>query len=72
MKKWIKRLFIASALIILLGMGAVVGIYYHLKSDLPDVATIQDIKLQVPMKIFSIDGELISKDPIAFMYTSFI
>jgi len=61
MKKWIKRLFIASALIILLGLGSVVGIYYHLKSDLPDVATIQDIKLQVPMKIFSIDGELISQ-----------
>ena len=61
MKKWIKRLFIVSALIILLAMGAVVGIYYHLKSDLPDVATIQDIKLQVPMKIFSIDGELISQ-----------
>ncbi|PKF61478.1 penicillin-sensitive transpeptidase [Psychromonas sp. psych-6C06] len=61
MKKWIKRLFIASALMLLLGLGSIVGIYYHLKSDLPDVATIQDIKLQVPMKIFSIDGELISQ-----------
>ncbi|WP_028866316.1 penicillin-binding protein 1A [Psychromonas hadalis] len=61
MKKWIKRFFIASALMILLGLGIIVGIYYHLKSDLPDVATIQDIKLQVPMKIFSIDGELLSQ-----------
>ncbi|GLS90649.1 penicillin-binding protein 1A [Psychromonas marina] len=61
MKQWIKRFFIASALIILLGLGSVIGIYYHLKSDLPDVATIQDIKLQVPMKIFSHDGELISQ-----------
>lgn len=61
MKKWIKRLLIATALIILLGFGAIVGIYFHLKSDLPDVATIQDIKLQVPMKVFSIDGELISQ-----------
>jgi len=61
MKKWIKRLFIASTLLLLLGFGAIIGIYYHLKSDLPDVATIQDIKLQVPMKVFSIDGELISQ-----------
>ncbi|MEI6898013.1 MAG: PBP1A family penicillin-binding protein, partial [Psychromonas sp.] len=61
MKKWIKRFFLMLALIILLGLGAIAGIYYHLKSDLPDVATIQDIKLQVPMKIFSIDGELISQ-----------
>lgn len=61
MKKWFKRLFIASMLLILLGLGAIVGIYYHLKSDLPDVATIQNIKLQVPMKVFSADGELISQ-----------
>ena len=46
---------------VLLGLGSIVGIYYHLKSDLPDVATIQDIKLQVPMKVFSIDGELLSQ-----------
>jgi penicillin-binding protein 1A len=61
MKRWIKRLFIASALIALLGLGSIVGIYYHLKSDLPDVATIQDIQLQVPMKVFSLDGELLSQ-----------
>lgn len=61
MKRWIKRFFIASALLALLGLGVIIGIYYHLKSDLPDVATIQDIKLQVPMKVFSIDGELLSQ-----------
>jgi len=61
MKKWIKRFFIASSLMVLLGLGIIVGIYYHLKSDLPDVATIQDIKLQVPMKVFSLDGELLSQ-----------
>jgi penicillin-binding protein 1A len=61
MSRWIKRFFIASALIALLGLGVIIGIYYHLKSDLPDVATIQDIELQVPMKVFSIDGELLSQ-----------
>tara|TARA_R110001583_G_scaffold7720_9_gene37945 strand:+ start:31745 stop:34300 length:2556 start_codon:yes stop_codon:yes gene_type:complete len=61
MNRWIKRFFITSALIALLGLGVIIGIYYHLKSDLPDVATIQDIQLQVPMKVFSIDGELLSQ-----------
>lgn len=61
MKRWLKRFFIASALLFLLGLTSIIGIYYHLKSDLPDVATIQDIKLQVPMRVFSLDGELLSQ-----------
>jgi len=61
MIKWIKRLFLVSILAGLLGAGAITAIYYHVKSDLPDTASIQDIQLQVPMKVFSIDGELISQ-----------
>ena len=61
MIKWIKRLFFVSILLCLAGIGTIVAIYYHVKADLPDVASIQDIQLQVPMKVFSIDGELISQ-----------
>lgn len=46
---------------IIIGFGSIITIYYSLKSDLPDVASIQDIKLQVPMKVFSLDGELLSQ-----------
>lgn len=61
MTKWIKRLFLIFSLIGLMGLTTIVAIYYNLKSDLPDVASIQDIQLQVPMKVFSIDGELLSQ-----------
>ena len=58
---WIKRLFFVSIILCLLGVGTIIALYYHIKSDLPDVASIQNIQLQVPMKVFSIDGELISQ-----------
>jgi penicillin-binding protein 1A len=61
MMKWIKRLFIVAIIFVLLGVATVAVIYYQLKSDLPDVTSIQDIPLQVPMKVLSKDGELISQ-----------
>lgn len=61
MMKWIKRLVLFSTFIGLAGIGTIVAIYYHVKSDLPDVATITEIQLQVPMKVYSIDGELLSQ-----------
>ncbi|WP_180706044.1 penicillin-binding protein 1A [Psychromonas sp. CD1] len=61
MMKWLKRLFFTFILFTVLGIITVAGIYYSVKNDLPDVASIQNIKLQVPMKVYSIDGELISQ-----------
>ena len=61
MLKWIKRIFFVSIIFCLIGIAGIVSIYYMVKADLPDVASIQDIQLQVPMKVFSIDGELISQ-----------
>jgi penicillin-binding protein 1A len=61
MMKWFKRFVIICIFLGFCGVVTIVAIYYHLKADLPDVATIQDIQLQVPMKVFSIDGELLSQ-----------
>ena len=61
MMKWIKRLILLSMFTGLLGIAAIVAIYYYVKSDLPDVATITDIQLQVPMRVYSLDGELLSQ-----------
>ena len=61
MVRWIKRLFILAIILIIVGLVSVTVIYYQLKSELPDVTTIQDTPLQVPMKVFSKDGELISQ-----------
>ncbi|MFQ3176243.1 MAG: penicillin-binding protein 1A [Psychromonas sp.] len=61
MMQWIKRLVLFSIFMGLAGITAIVAIYYLVKSDLPDVASITEIQLQVPMKVYSIDGELLSQ-----------
>lgn len=54
---------IFSALFSLLILGGVIGglLYMHIKSDLPDVATLKDVELQQPMQIFTLDGKLIGE-----------
>ena len=58
------------ALIVLLGLGAiatisavagVVGAYYYVQPGLPAPETIRDIPLQIPLRIYSRDGYLISE-----------
>tara|TARA_R110001583_G_scaffold6499_2_gene32819 strand:- start:5336 stop:7915 length:2580 start_codon:yes stop_codon:yes gene_type:complete len=61
MIKWIKRLFIVAIVLGLIGVAAVTFIYFQLKANLPDVTSIQEIPLQVPMKVLSKDGQLISQ-----------
>ena len=46
---------------ILMGAVTICGIYFYLKDDLPDVTTLQDVRLQTPMQVFTADGELISQ-----------
>ncbi len=58
------------ALIVMLGLGAiggigatagVIGAYYFVQPGLPPAETIRDIPLQIPLRIFSRDGYLISE-----------
>ena len=35
--------------------------YKYVEADLPDVATLKDVKLQTPMQVYSADGELIAQ-----------
>jgi penicillin-binding protein 1A len=54
---------VAAAGVALLG-GATLGLlgaYQYLQPALPDVASIRDIQLQVPMRVFSRDGRLIDQ-----------
>ncbi len=46
-----------AALILLAGSGA----YYYLAPSLPDVATLRDVRLQVPLRIYSRDGRLLAQ-----------
>ncbi|MFB9136468.1 penicillin-binding protein 1A [Vibrio olivae] len=59
--KFIKRFFIFILICMILGVGAIFGLYYYVKADLPDVATLREVKLQTPMQVFSQDGQLISQ-----------
>jgi penicillin-binding protein 1A len=43
---------------LLLGL---LGAYQYLRPSLPDVSTIKDIRLQVPLRVFSRDGRLIAQ-----------
>lgn len=59
--KFLKRLFIFIFVCIVLGIAALVATYFYLKPQLPDVATIRDVKLQTPMQVYSQDGLLIAQ-----------
>jgi penicillin-binding protein 1A len=55
--KFILKLFIGLFL-----CGLIIGIagYSYYSKDLPDVATLKDVRLQTPMQVLSKDGELIA------------
>ncbi len=51
--------FIVCCLV--LGAGSIFGLYKYVESELPDVATLKDVRLQVPMQVLSAEGELIAQ-----------
>ncbi|SJL83725.1 penicillin-binding protein 1A [Vibrio palustris] len=59
--KFIKRLLIFSLICIILGATTVFGFYLYVKPELPDVATLKDVKLQTPMQVYSQDGKLMAQ-----------
>ncbi|MCK5819241.1 MAG: PBP1A family penicillin-binding protein [Psychromonas sp.] len=61
MLKCFKRIFFAFVAMGLLGLISLAVIYFSIKSSLPSVAAIKETKLQVPLKIYSVNGELISQ-----------
>ena len=59
--KFVKYFLILAVCCILLGAGSIYGLYRYIEPQLPDVATLKDVRLQIPMQIYSADGELIVK-----------
>lgn len=43
------------------GMVVLLGTYFYIKSDLPSVDVLKDVRLQTPMRIYTQDGKLISQ-----------
>jgi penicillin-binding protein 1A len=58
-KKLFRNLIILVLVSSLLGVCAIGITYLVLEPDLPDVETLRDIQLQVPLRVFSEDGKLL-------------
>jgi penicillin-binding protein 1A len=54
--RWIFVFFIVSSLLAVSAIGIT---YLILEPDLPDVETLRDVQLQVPLRVFSADGKLL-------------
>lgn len=59
--KFVKYLLLFVIFCILLGTGSIFGLYKYIEPQLPDVATLKEVKLQTPMQVYSADGELIAQ-----------
>ncbi|WP_420299576.1 peptidoglycan glycosyltransferase/peptidoglycan DD-transpeptidase MrcA [Edwardsiella tarda] len=59
--KFVKYLIIFVLCCILLGVATVFGLYKYVEPQLPDVATLKDVRLQTPMQVYSADGYLIAQ-----------
>jgi penicillin-binding protein 1A len=53
-------LALAFTLLLLVGMGFA-GAYQYLAPELPDAATLRDVKTQLPLRVYSRDGRLIAQ-----------
>ncbi len=55
--RWLTLLAFAS---VLLGLIAIYAVYRYFEPQLPEVASLKDVRLQVPLKVYSRDGKLIA------------
>jgi len=58
-KKLLRWLLVALLVSSILGISAIGIVYLVLAPDLPDVETLRDVQLQVPLRVFSEDGKLL-------------
>lgn len=63
--KWLLKLFKIGLILALLGIiaggAALVAAHIYITPDLPDIEELRKVQLQVPLKVYSKDGELIAE-----------
>jgi penicillin-binding protein 1A len=59
--KLLKPALITISVTFVVGIAILLGTYFYIKSDLPSVDVLKDVRLQTPMRIFTQDGKLISQ-----------
>ena len=60
MKKALRSIFRLLLVASVLGLTTILVTYLIVSKDLPDVETLRDIQLQVPLRVYTSDGKLIS------------
>ena len=58
---WIKRFIIFGLILGVIGFATAGTIIFRMLPTLPSIDTIRDIQLQVPLRVFTIDGQLIGE-----------
>ena len=64
MKTFLRLTYVAASLALVFGMAgtlAVLGGYYYVRPSLPDVETLREVKLEVPLRVYTRDGRLLSQ-----------
>lgn len=59
--KLLKPALITVFVLLAVGVTTLLGTYFYIKSDLPSVDVLKDVRLQTPMRIYTQDGKLISQ-----------
>lgn len=59
--KFVKYFLILAMCCIVLGAASIYGLYKYIEPQLPDVATLKDVRLQTPMQVYSAEGDLIAQ-----------
>jgi len=61
LKKLFKSILITLSALFILGVITVAGIYFYLAPNLPSIETLKEVKLQVPLRVYTADKKLISE-----------
>lgn len=64
MQRWIKyslTLACAGLACGILGLGVAIGAYYYVEPGLPDPDQLREVKLQIPLSVYSRDGRLLAQ-----------
>ena len=56
-----KYLFFLFLGLIIIGASTLIGTFIYLEPDLPSIETLKDVRLQVPLRIYSADAKLIAE-----------